>query len=379
MIIGIDLTKTNFKTPVGTDVYTIEMTKALIKANLTDNFILLTTGLEAKVFWQQTLGSFSNYEIVGLQGRFLITQLQVMLASFQYRQINVLWEPVPTLPLLHRPGLRVVVTVHGEIDRSLSLRWSVKYADTIIVVSEATKTNLIRMYGQKEITIIPEGVDAAVFYPRQSSEMVTLANKYNLRSPYFLYVGTINKRKNLTNLIAAFAKLNQTDLKDHYDLVIAGSGGDIKFSISDRVKFLGRVATADLPILYSYAEATCLVSHEEGFGLPVIESLACGTPVVVSDRVGVQLDFSKVGVVVGSGSVDSIADGLIEVARLRNTNDDICQKCLTMSKRFSWEKAAESLFMSFRASASRDPESSQSNNTGHENRSELLDSGSRPE
>lgn len=166
---------------------------------------------------------------------------------------------------------------------------SVKRAEHILADSQATKDDLVNLYGTPEdkITVLLSGVDPR-FQPTQDA---SVRGKYNIpERPYIFSVGTVQPRKNYTRLIHALAALRGKD----YDigLVISGGKGWLDDPIyeairdakmDDYVRFIGFADDADLPALYSGALITAVPSLYEGFGIPVLESMACGTAVVTSN------------------------------------------------------------------------------------------------
>ncbi len=155
-------------------------------------------------------------------------------------------------------------------------------------ISESTRRDLIKHYGvdPTKVTVTYCGIDEREFFPRPPEEIARVRSRYSLPGEFLLYVGSLEPRKNLRTAIAALARCARSTR-----LVIAGAQGwansDLHALIAaagDKVMFLGYVEQADLPALYSAATATLYPSLYEGFGYPVVESMACGTPVITSDN-----------------------------------------------------------------------------------------------
>ena len=188
---------------------------------------------------------------------------------------------------------------------------SVKRATHIVAVSQATKNDLIEFYNtpQEKISVIYEGVDEK-FKPTVDKAK---SEKYKLgERPYIFSVSTIHPRKNFKRLMQAFAQLP----KD-FDLVIAGGKGWLYDDIfaeaqknKGRVRFLGFVPDDDLPALYSGAAMFAYPSLYEGFGLPLLEAMACGTPTLSSNVSCLPEVAGGAAVTVSPYDVDSIAEGL---------------------------------------------------------------------
>jgi glycosyltransferase involved in cell wall biosynthesis len=218
---------------------------------------------------------------------------------------------------------------------------SVKRATHIIAVSQATKNDLVELYNtpQEKISVIYEGVDEK-FKPTHDR---AISEKYKVGGrPYLLSVSTIHPRKNFKRLIQAFAQL-----PEDFELVIAGGKGwmyDDIFSEAEkfkgRVRFLGFVPDDDLPALYSGAAMFAYPSLYEGFGLPLLEAMASGTPTLASNVSCLPEVAAEAAVTVSPYHVDSIAEGLKHTLANR---DELIKKGFARAAQFKWEAAARQL------------------------------------
>jgi glycosyltransferase involved in cell wall biosynthesis len=218
---------------------------------------------------------------------------------------------------------------------------SVQRATHIVAVSQATKNDLIELYNtpQEKISVIYEGVDEK-FKPTSDK---TKIEKYKVGAkPYILSVSTIHPRKNFKRLIQAFAQL-----PSDFELVIAGGKGwmyDDIFAEAEkfkgRVRFLGFVPDDDLPALYSGAAMFAYPSLYEGFGLPLLEAMACGTPTLASNVSCLPEVAADAAVTVSPYDVDSIAEGLKHTLANR---DELIQKGFARASQFKWSDAARHL------------------------------------
>ena len=157
-----------------------------------------------------------------------------------------------------------------------------------VAISESTKHDFISYYkvDPSRVSVAYCGVDDSDFYPRSQLEKISISQKYDLPKHFFLYVGSLEPRKNLSSAIHAMAEYKGEEV-----LVVVGAGGWMNSELhelinqhSSKVKLLGYVPQSDLAPLYSAAIATIYPSLYEGFGLPVVESMACGTPVITSNN-----------------------------------------------------------------------------------------------
>jgi glycosyltransferase involved in cell wall biosynthesis len=155
-------------------------------------------------------------------------------------------------------------------------------------VSESSKRDFVAYYGvdPSRVSVAYNGVDPQEFFPRPEIEKISISQKYGLQKRFFLYVGSLEPRKNLGSAIRAMARFCGEET-----LVVVGAGGWMNSDLHeliekhrDKVRLLGYVPQSDLAAIYSAATATVYPSLYEGFGLPVVESMACGTPVLTSDN-----------------------------------------------------------------------------------------------
>jgi len=291
--------------------------------------------------------------------------------------------------------MKTVVTIHGieyeflpeyyKFPQSLYLNKSTEYAvrkaDRLIAVSKWTKKQMVERLGADEtkIKVIYEGVGKRIVKAKKgqfkSNYMRYIRQKYGLKKPYILFVGTIQPRKNLVRLIEAFSRLlklfNKVDsslagarvntpMKNRgsqkginlaaYQLVIAGKKGWLdekiyqapeKYGVSKRVRFTGRVAEPDLAAVYKGAELFCWPSLMEGFGLPVLEAMSLGVPVVTSNRGALPEVVGKAGLMVDPTRVEDITEAMKLVLESKELKQGLVEKGYRQVKKFSWEKAAK--------------------------------------
>jgi glycosyltransferase involved in cell wall biosynthesis len=223
----------------------------------------------------------------------------------------------------------------------------IRKAMRIIAVSQSTKNDLIHHLGipDEQISVVYEGIDHSLFRP--VSHRI-----YNY--PYILFVGTEHPRKNFATLVKAFSQLKGEFRFNKLKLVKVGNAGgqeaDFREKTMETVKalglvneviFTGFVPEADLPAYYSGAEVFVLPSLYEGFGFPVLEAMACACPVVTSNTSSLPEVTGEAGIMVDPYDTDSLAKAMRQVLTDSELRDNMIEKGLEQSKRFSWEKAAE--------------------------------------
>ena len=271
-----------------------------------------------------------------------------------YRQLkaDLIYSPIPEAPLSSRS--RYIVMAHDLIPLRFPRRASaltnyfryvvplvLQQAEHIICNSQATARDLSDFYGiaADKITPILLGYDAANFYPRQISAYFD--------RPYFLYLGRQDPYKNLTGLIDAFAAIPHRD----YYLAIAGAR-DPRFTpqlqqqalalgIGDRVKWLDYLDYRELPVIMSGAVALVFPTFWEGFGLPVLESMACGTPVITSNLASLPEITGDAAVLVDPYDPAAITSAMLDLALDENWRSQLSQSSLCQAQKFSWSKTGK--------------------------------------
>ena len=237
----------------------------------------------------------------------------------------------------------------------LGLVKSMRRADRIVTDSEFSKSEIIRYYPEfaDKIRVVPCGVDTQKFHPETNAQKIAqVREKYEIRGDYFLYLGTLEPRKNLERLIdayAAFAKNHEAPAK----LVLAGGKGWLYDGIFGKVKALGLeqqviftqyIDSADLCALMSGALAFTFPSLYEGFGMPPLEAMACGTPVLVSDAASLPEVTGDSAVIVKADSTASITDGLERLFTDADLRRRLSAEGLARAAMFSWERSAQLLY-----------------------------------
>ena len=275
-------------------------------------------------------------------------------------EIDLFWSPAHRLPSLLPARVARVVTVHdlvwkhaGETMRPMS-RWldsilmpeAVRLADRVITVSGHTAEDLLREMPSARGKVFPIPLGTSFLAPAASRESLT---SLGLTEPYFLFVGTLEPRKNLTRLLEAFARLPDS-LRSRAMLAIAGGKGwggvDVatiaeRFGIGDRVRVLGYVDDSQLATLYTHALFLAMPSLYEGFGLPLLEAMSHGTPVLTSNCASMPEVAGDAGMLVDPCDVDSVAHGLSELLSHDARRNALACLAKTHAASFSWDRAAE--------------------------------------
>jgi len=234
---------------------------------------------------------------------------------------------------------------------------AVRSADAVIAVSLTTKQDLVEGLGTPEdrVFVIPEAA-SPVFRALDDTQAVeTTRAKFGLESGYFLFVGTIEPRKNLSTLVRSYAHFRRRWLSDAGrvepppKLAIVGRIGwlyDEVFDLVQRLElrasavFLGEVSEADLVLLYNGALALTYVSLYEGFGLPALEAMACGTPVICSNVSALPEVVGEAAILVDPMDVEAQSEAMWQLV-VNGTERERCRvRGLERARQFSWQRTA---------------------------------------
>jgi len=357
MLIGIDASKILISKKTGTENYSSSLIKAISKIDRKNQYLLYLNP-DKRV----NLLSQENFQEVPFSAKKLWTQYHLAKELFK-KTPGVLFVPAHTLPVIRPSKLKTVVTIHDlgaqylpqyhqRLYLNKSTEYVLKHADHIIAVSEATKREILNNSSRddKTVTTIYEGYNEEYFnffkLKSQNLKLKTILNKYNLKKSYLLFVGTIQPRKNLLRLIQAFAQVNNSDL----DLVFVGKKGwlfeDIlkepqKLGVEEKVKFLDYVQDVDLPYLYYGAKCFVFPSLCEGFGIPLLEAMAVGCPIITSNISSMPEIAGNAAIFVDPFEVKDIKLGIEKIIFNTKLCQDMAKNGLQRVKNFSWEKAAQ--------------------------------------
>jgi glycosyltransferase involved in cell wall biosynthesis len=366
--IGIDASRIAVAERTGTERYSYEVIAALAQIDRRDQITLYTNGVPAAL---PLLGP--NTALRSIPLRRLWTHARLGPAARRDRP-DVLFVPAHVIPLIHPPAC--VVTLHDlgylafpeahtarrRLELHLTTRWSLHAARRVIAISAATRSDLVRHYGADpaKISVVHHGLSPA-FRPVDPPTIAAVRARHQLNGPYLLYVGTIQPRKNLARLIEAFARICALpETPPDLSLAIAGRRGWLTaqierqatdLGINDRVRFLGYVPDADLPALIGGALAFTFPSLYEGFGMPVLEAMACGTPVLCSNTSALPEVAGDAAILVDPHAVDAIAAGLARLVADAPLREQLRTRGLAHAAVFTWERCARATLDVLRAAA----------------------------
>lgn len=362
MHIGIDISRMATTARTGTEHYTSEVVTAIARRDTVNTYTLYCNQPPARL---PPLGANMMVRCIPLPRLWTHVRLS---GEVLRRPPDVLFIPAHVLPLgapLVR-HMRTVVTVHDlgylrypeahTAAQRLYLRfstiWSARAASHLIAVSAATRSDLVRLAGVSpaSITVVHHGV--AERFRQPVADPARARAIVGGDEPYFLYVGTVQPRKNLVRVIEAFANASRrlADAGIAPILVIAGKRGWLSEGIAQRaaecgvahrVRFVGYVADDDLPALYREALGFVFPSLYEGFGMPVLEAMACGTPVLTSNSSSLPEVAGDAALMVDPLDVGAIAEGLARLACDAALRQDLRQRGYQRAAQFTWDRCAE--------------------------------------
>jgi len=351
--------------------YTRELMAALARIDTDNQYILFCAGVEPGLQAPNLPELPANFTVraTRISPRWLTIGWHRLRLPWPAEQLtgecDVFHSPDFALPPLRRA--RGVVTVHDlsflrvpqcaepslraflerAVPRALSR------AAHVVADSANTRKDLIELLAipPDKITVVPAGVSHHFRPVRNNLQLAEVRARYHLPQWFILSVGTLEPRKNFPRLISAFAQLRRHTGLPH-ELVIAGGEGWLFQDIYDRVAkegleglvhFTGFVAEDDLPALYTLADLMVYPSLYEGFGLPPLEAMACGTPVVASNNSSLPETLGNAALLVDAEDTEAMADAMARVLGNANLRTRLSDLGRAQAARFTWENAARTL------------------------------------
>ncbi|MBD3156409.1 glycosyltransferase [Candidatus Peregrinibacteria bacterium] len=359
MKIGIDIRETG-NNKAGKGYYAFHLTRALLSLDKNNRYTLYT---DHKT---DNFNDFDHAHVHHIAKKGLWWHKKA-LSDIYKRGLDLFIAPTSyIIPAFHNPNkLRVLMTVHDLIaflypkqhnkkavlTEKITLKRALKKSYRILSVSENTKKDLIKLFHTPDriITIIPNAA-SDIFGVMEPEACASFKEQHNLPKTFIFSVGTLEPRKNYPTLLKAFAKIAPYYPDLH--LVIAGKKGwqsnrifetAEKLAIQHKVHFLGYVDEEELAILYNLAHLFVYPSLYEGFGIPPLESMKCGCPVITSNTSSLPEVVDDAALCVDPADTAALADTMHTVLNKPSLRESLIQKGLKHHTRFSWELSARKL------------------------------------
>jgi glycosyltransferase involved in cell wall biosynthesis len=362
MLIGIDASRAARAERTGTETYSLHLIRAMLSAAPQRRFRLYADRALPREL------SAPNAEPRVMPFPRLWTHARLATEMFA-RPPNALFVPAHVVPLIHP---RTVVTVHdlgylyfpqahptpARIYLDLSTRWSVRVAAHVVADSQATKDDLVRHCAapHDKITVAHPGRDENFGRVDDPAAIESVKHRYGISGEYLLHIGTLQPRKNLARLIQAFSNLKfQTPALragtsvSNLKLVLAGSKGWLCDEILAQVKrsglegqvlLPGRVADEDKAALVSGTTALVFPSLYEGFGLPIVEAMQCGAPVICSNTSSLPEVAGDAALLVDPLDVDALTRAMLRLLAEADLRRTLVERGYAQAQKFSWQSCA---------------------------------------
>jgi glycosyltransferase involved in cell wall biosynthesis len=347
--------KTGLPRRVGSGEYCFQLLLNLNKIDKKNNYIIYlpekpTKDLpkESKNWHYKIIRPRKYWTLFGLSLEFLLRRSKP----------DVFFSPTHYLPIFAPQSAISILDVSylhfPELFKSTDLkqlvkwtRYSARKASKIFTISQSSKDDIIKEYGIAgyKIAVTYPGIKTVSGNESKTLSMDELREKYKIKKDYVLFVGTLQPRKNITRLIEAFSKL-----KSDTELIIVGRKGWLyeeilsapkKFNIENKVKFLTSIKDEDLPAFYKYATCFVLPSLYEGFGLPVLEAMRYGCPVITSNVSSLPEAGGDAALYVDPKNAEDIKEKIELMINDNQLRDKLIKKGYEQVKKFGWEKTAK--------------------------------------
>lgn len=360
MRVGIDGRSISIRTGIGQ--YTYHLMLYIPKVDKQNEYVYFLKDEEYQL--NTEMPSNVDMKIIKMPTNILWEQIRLPL-ELKLEEVDLIHNPMFTTPFVR--GCKSIITVHDLLflafpgdftvrDRlyfQILMRFAAKSADRIITVSEHSKQDIIHLLkiSEDKVNVVYLGKSAR-FHPIDDCKQIwNVKHEYRIPSNFILYVGELRPRKNLSQLIKAFYKLKKAKNIRH-KLVISGPEGSTYFDLlrlvrdlhlEKEVLFAGFIPLEKLPALYSAADLFVYPSLYEGFGLPPLEAMACGIPVITSNVSSLPEVVGDAAIMIDPHNVDDLEKAMYEVLTNESLRCDMVRKGLARAKMFSWEKQLKKL------------------------------------
>lgn len=358
MLIGIDASRATYGGRTGTEAYSLHLIRALIATECGHRFRLYMPQAPPPELVNEVDGDRIEVQVIPFPQLWTHLRLAWEVSRhspdvlFVPAHVIPLVCPVPTVVTVHDLGYVYYPEAHRPFDRWY-LDWTTgrhaRLATSIVADSQATRSDLIHHYqaDPDRITVVYPGRDESLARVDASDRIAAAKDRYGIQGDYLLYLGTLQPRKNLVRLVEAFARLGSSALD--VCLVLAGKKGWLYHSLfarveslglGERVVFPGYIADEDKAALLSGAMALVYPSLYEGFGLPLLEAMACDTPVLTSNASSLPEVVGDAALLVDPLDTETITAGISRLINDIELRRSLIKKGRAQIRKFSWANAA---------------------------------------
>lgn len=353
MLIGVDCQHLTEDGRTGTHNYLYNLLKNLAVLDLQNEYMLYFKHAPSDGFWGDISKNNRNWRYKVVKPGLSWVQMGLSRQTFLDGPNRLLcsWH---TLPILHNPTTKIVSVIHDFSYRGykeLFMYASLFMSDTLVGVSNSTFLQIVKRvpWKKKNTFMIYEGVDTSKYKKSNDRSIDAVRRRFGIPDRFFLSVGTLDPRKNLETMLKAVSLLlvENPNINAKYVLVGRCAKGYeyiYKYAstlLKERVLFLGRLSDDTVVDLYSAASALLYVSLQEGFGLPVLEALACGCPVITSNVSSTAEIGNESVFLADPGDPQSIKSALYSVLTDQERKENKMRLGLEKVKIFTWKSCAE--------------------------------------
>lgn len=390
MIIGIDASRANEKQKTGTEWYSYYLIQEMKKIAPPDMEFVLYSKEPLRDGLEKLPGNFQT-RVLKWPPKFLWTQLRLSWEMIWHKP-DVLFVPAHTIPIIHpqktitilhdigfekypdlysqkfigyrQPFLNKIIWLlvkiltlgkysNTELDyHRFSARFAVKHALRIITVSHFSRNEIINTYhaSPEKITVIQPGYGQSYKQLDERDEKLQeVLKKYHIQNPFFISVGRLEEKKNTAGIVEAFGLFKNQRKKNDCQLVLAGKPGYNFHKVTENIKkyhlekyviMTGFVPDDELPYLMKQAHLFLMPSFYEGFGLPIIEAMACGVPVITSNFASMKEVAGNSALLVDPKNSNEIAEAIVKLTKDQKFRHELIESGLKRALAFSWENCA---------------------------------------
>jgi glycosyltransferase involved in cell wall biosynthesis len=343
----------------GNVTYITNMIESLAEIDQTNEYTLYVTRPEAYEMYSGRWPNFKVRKIILHENRLarilfsFNVQLRTNPADIFFVQFTAPpFTPCKIVSSIHDLSFEHLPDTFKWVSRTqmrTTIRWTARHSEHIVTCSEYSRQDIIRTYEIKpeKVTFIPLAAPASFKRVTDTLELERIRRKYELPADFILGVGSVQPRKNLVRLIAAYSSVAQK--RDVPPLILVGKKAWLfeetvraaaEYAVEDKVRFTGFVPDEDLPALYTLSTFFVYPSFFEGFGIPPLEAMQCGSPVIAGDRTSLPEVVGDAGMLVDPFDVASIVDALERLISDAQLREELRIKGFERAKLFSWKRSA---------------------------------------